>query len=136
MKNEGEETQYFNCSSSMVRCARLFCHIYNWPQDTNSATISFDMEVDLQAMGKTKLSWAVLCIWWESTAQCFDFSVFLYYLWINIEKYIATPLKPFLLHLHDCLCSYVCFFVLQFKTVSEYTAFDNLQKLRLTFKYL
>ncbi|MPC18225.1 hypothetical protein E2C01_011103 [Portunus trituberculatus] len=50
VENEGEETQYFNCSSSLVRCVRLSCSIYNWPHETNSATISFNMEVDLQVM--------------------------------------------------------------------------------------
>ncbi|XP_063843702.1 integrin alpha-PS3-like isoform X1 [Scylla paramamosain] len=52
VENEGDETQYFNCSSSLVRCARLSCRIYNWPQGTNSAKISFNMEVDLQVMAR------------------------------------------------------------------------------------
>lgn len=54
-KDEGEGTQYFNCSSSLIRCTRLTCHIYNWPVNSESAKLTLELEIDLSVMGKNKV---------------------------------------------------------------------------------
>ncbi|XP_050702426.1 integrin alpha-PS3-like [Eriocheir sinensis] len=51
-KDEGDGTQYFDCSSSLTRCAQLSCHIYNWPVDTETAKLTMELEVDLSVMAK------------------------------------------------------------------------------------
>ncbi|XP_050720083.1 integrin alpha-PS3-like [Eriocheir sinensis] len=51
-KDVGDGIQYFNCSSSLIRCAQLSCHIYNWPVDVESAKVIMEMEVDLSVMAK------------------------------------------------------------------------------------
>ena len=43
---------YFNCSSTLIKCARLFCPIHDWVLDTQSAKVSIELDVDLSVLGK------------------------------------------------------------------------------------
>uniref|UniRef100_A0A0P4W2E3 Uncharacterized protein n=2 Tax=Scylla olivacea TaxID=85551 RepID=A0A0P4W2E3_SCYOL len=44
--------QYFNCSSNLIKCARLYCPIHDWVLNTQSAKVSVELDVDLSVLAK------------------------------------------------------------------------------------
>ncbi|KAG7165078.1 Integrin alpha-PS3-like [Homarus americanus] len=46
-KASTQKTPVFNCSNSLIKCAKINCHINSWPVGISSAEIVFKLEIDL-----------------------------------------------------------------------------------------